>query len=84
MSEKTSDIVFMVQNSVANAGQAPQGASSANNFSFEPQVQDLGRIMRGGQDDLAQPPARLAQSGALFGTHLREAAAIVKDWIRNP
>lgn len=83
MTERTTDvIIFLSQNSTADAVQAPAGTFSANNYSREPQVEDLSRIISGGQE-VAQEHESTSQRGS-FGTNLKEAVAIVKDWVHNP
>ncbi len=82
MAQRTSEVVIVAQNAMANAAQAQSGAFSANNFGVEPQVEDLSRIIHGGQEAAQEPEP--TKPKALFGTHLREAAAIVKDWVKHP
>lgn len=81
MPEKTSEISFIqVQNRAAqNASQVTGDQNFGNNLPLKPSIADLNRITVpspavGGGVNHPQPA---------FGVHMREAVAIVKDWMRG-
>ena len=81
MPEKTSEISYIqVQNrNEQNAGQAGAQQNYGNNLPLQPSVADLNRITGVSEGSGA---AQQPQPQPLFGTHIVEAVAIVKDWAR--
>jgi len=71
-----------VQNLIENGMQAQNPVFSTNNLPFSNAlVTDFNRIVDSGNHVVS---TMRPQQPAPFGTHLREAASIVKDWVQHP
>jgi hypothetical protein len=46
-----------------------------------PTIEDMNRILRPSEQEVSPDRGEPNQSNALFGTHIREGIAIVKDWV---
>jgi hypothetical protein len=82
MPEKTSEITYIqVQNrGQQNAAQAGNQPNFGNNLPLSPSIEDLNRItVVPGIEPEAQEHKH---AQPIFGTHIREAVAIVRDWTR--
>jgi hypothetical protein len=76
---KTSDFFVSASNTGSNAGYSPN--ANGVNLPENPSVFDLNRIMSPLAENLKKPAS--TDSGALFGTHIKEGIDIVKDWVRS-
>jgi len=67
-------------------GDQSSGNTSAVNLSKNPTVEEMNRILSygaTGNTTSSTPETRQEPSDTGFGTHIREAVEIVKDWIGN-
>jgi len=72
-------ISITVRNPDQNAGQSRRlGADWGNNLPLQPSVEDLNRIIVSPEEYPKEP-----EREHLLGTHVREAVAIVKDWLKD-
>ena len=82
----TDTIQLRIQNPYNNAGQATVNGFDNNLPVDNPTVEDLARTMTSSFDaariSFPQAAASEGASEPLFGTHIREAVAIVKDWVK--
>jgi hypothetical protein len=87
MPEKTSAISYIqVQNRAQqNAVQAGNQPNFGNNLPLNPSVEDLNRITLVSRTTAGGggcEPEASGTSTPMFGTHIREAVAIVRDWAK--
>lgn len=81
MPERTATTEIIVQNMIQDATQI-SALSYGNNLPLNPTVEDLNRIVSGYNQSCSE--AEPAKEERLFGNHIREAVALVKDWVQNP
>lgn len=81
MPEKTSgDFELQIKNQVDQNAQPSAHLDFGNNYPLKPSIDDLNRITV-----VPTQEARVQQvrhPDPAFGTHIREAVAIVKDWVK--
>ncbi len=73
---KTSDFFIAASNADGGTNYLPN--ASGINLPLEPSVADLNRIMSPLAENLKE--SKPAEAEAPFGTHIKEAIQIVKDW----
>ena len=80
MPAKTTEISY-IQTQNPNQQNASQGVQkSSNNLPYDPSISDFNRIIVPVPDQGGHGVNH--RLGPAFGTHVREAVAIVKDWVK--
>lgn len=82
----TDTIQLQIQNPYNNAGQATVNGFGNNLPVDNPTIEDLTRTMSSSLDAArvyGSPNPAAEKPEPLFGTHIREAVAIVKDWAKS-
>jgi len=81
MGERTAIVQIITRNAVQDATQANVFCCLGSNLPANPSIEDLNRLVMSSEPISETEPAR---TEPLFGTHIREAVAIVRDWVKNP
>lgn len=78
------DVKINIQNPYTNMGQATVNGFGNNLSPDNPTIEDLNRTMSSSSDAARyfSPGVVAEKTDPLFGTHIREAVAIVKDWAK--